>query len=106
MAECFAAGELGAEGIECLLKIVGVLASGGLCSFEPGGVSVGVATSLGQSGFEISGVGGGLVAGGGDLGETNFGGREGAGEVARVGLGLAVAGLELPDVVAGQSLRF
>ena len=102
----FAAGELGAEGIECLLKIVGVVSRGGLCGLELGGVSGGVATSLGQGGFEIGGVGGGLGAGGGDLGETNLGGREGAGEVARVGLGLAVAGLELPDVVAGQSLRF
>ena len=79
----FAAGELGAKGIECLLKIFGVLASGGLCSFEPGGVSVGVvarlddctfemlcgvAAGLDDGFFEIGGVGGGLVTGGGDLG--------------------------------------
>jgi len=149
----FAAGELGAEGVEGLFQIGGVVARGGVGSLELGGVSVGmvarlsdgffeiggvvarggvrgfelggvsvgmvarlddsafemlcgVAARLGDNFFEIGGVGSGLVAGGGDLGETNFGGREGAGEVSRVGRGLAVAGLELPDVVAGQSLRF
>ena len=83
-----------------------MLASGGLCSFEPGGVSVGVATSLGEGGFEIGGVGGGLVTGGLKLGGVGGGGAtslgEGGFEIGGVGVGGGKRGLKVVGVTLGS----